>query len=221
MQYCLIRLLLSSVLIFCGYCLAAQQGAYTFVFLSKDPAADKIPQSLEDSLMRGHLTNINRLAAEGKLVVAGPFDGGGGIFILQTASAQEAQDWLRTDPGIQAGRWQTTCFPYRPFVGSVCKVQAPYEMVSYEFVRFDVVVTKFTAQTYPDILRRHEDFVRTLAATGNVITYGVLGNHDVGILIMKGALQREVIEADPGLQEGLFEMSYKKLWVAKGSFCEL
>ncbi|MBT1685304.1 YciI family protein [Dawidia soli] len=198
----------------------AQQDAYTFVFLTKNANADKITQSLLDSLMKGHMANISRLAAEGKLIAAGPFDGGGGIFILRTASTDQAREWLSSDPGILARRWEVTLYPYKPFIGSVCAVKEPYEMVSYAFVRFDMVVTKFTAQNYPDILRRHEEYVRKLATTGNVVTYGILGEHDTGILVMKGEVQPEVIEADPGIQEGLFEVQYKKLYIARGSFCE-
>lgn len=198
----------------------AQQDAYTFVFLTKNADADKISQTLSDSLMKGHMANINCLAAEGKLVAAGPFEGGGGIFILRTASTDQAKEWLSTDPGIRARRWEVALYPYKPLLGAVCAVKEPYEMVSYAFVRFDMVVTKFTAQTYPNILRRHEEFVKKLAATGNVITYGILGEHDAGVLVMKGEVQREVIEADPGIQEGLFDVQYKTLWIAQGSFCE-
>jgi uncharacterized protein YciI len=212
--FCLLVLVSSQ----CGW---AQQDAYTFVFLTKNANADKISQTLSDSLMKGHMANINRLAAERKLAAAGPFEGGGGIFILRTASVDQAKEWLSTDPGIRAKRWEISLYPYKPFLGAVCAVQEPYEMVSYAFVRFDMVVTKFTAQTYPDILRRHEEFVKKLAATGNVITYGILGEqHDAGVLVMKGDVQREVIEADPGIQEGLFEVQYKTLWIAQGSFCE-
>ncbi|MCD9016221.1 YciI family protein [Parachryseolinea silvisoli] len=214
------RLFFCLLLLGPAYCGRAQQDAYTFVFLTKNANADKISQTLLDSLMKGHMANINRLAAEGKLIAAGPFDGGGGIFILRTASTDQAKDWLSTDPGIRARRWEVTLHPYKPLIGSVCAVKEPYEMVSYAFVRFDMVVTKFTAQSYPDILRRHEEFVKKLATTGNVVTYGILGEHDTGILVMKGEVQREVIEADPGIQEGLFEVQYKTLWIAKGSFCE-
>ena len=34
------------------------------------------------------------------------------------------------------------------------------------------------------------------------------------------ALQKEIIEADPGVQEALLQFDIKKLWVAKGAFCE-
>jgi uncharacterized protein YciI len=214
------RLFFCLLLLVSAYCGCAQQDAYTFVFLTKNASADKISQVALDSLMKGHMANINRLAAAGKLIAAGPFEGGGGIFILKTASTDQAKEWLSTDPGVRARRWDVSLYPYKPLIGSVCAVKEPYEMVAYAFVRFDMVVTKFTAQSYPDILRRHEEFVRKLATTGNVVTYGILGAHDVGILVIKGEVQQEVVEADPGIQEGLFEMQYKKLWIAQGSFCE-
>jgi uncharacterized protein YciI len=215
------RLFFCLLLLISAYRGLAQQHAYTFVLLTKNANADKISQTLSDSLMKGHMANINRLAEAGKLVAAGPFEGGGGIFVLRTASTDQAKEWLSTDPGIRAQRWTVELYPYKPFIGSVCAVKEPYEMVSYSFVRFDMVVTKFTAQSYPDILRRHEEFVKQLATTGNVITYGILGEqHDAGVLVMKGNVQREVIEADPGIQEGLFEVQYKTLWIAQGAFCE-
>ncbi|HEX5625786.1 MAG TPA: YciI family protein [Saprospiraceae bacterium] len=58
-----------------------------------------------DSLFDGHMKNINRLASEGKLVVAGPLaknDKYRGIFILDTGSLEEAQLLLETDPAIHA-----------------------------------------------------------------------------------------------------------------------
>jgi uncharacterized protein YciI len=204
-----------------GYCGWAQQDAYTFVFLTKNSNADKISQAQSDSLMKGHMANINRLAAENKLIAAGPFEGGGGIFILRTASVEEANQWLSTDPGIRARRWTISLYPYRPVIGSVCAVKEPYEMVSYAFIRFDMVVTKATAQDYPDILRRQEDFIKKLSTTtGNVVTYGVLGEHDCDIVVMKGNVQREVLETSPGVQEGLMTVSFHTLWIAQGAFCE-
>ncbi len=60
-----------------------------------------------NACFRGHLDNINRLANEGKLVVAGPLGRNEkayrGIFILNTANIQEAELLLRTDPAIMEG----------------------------------------------------------------------------------------------------------------------
>ena len=57
-------------------------------------------------LQTTHLKNIQRLANEGKLLVAGPFlDDGSvrGIYIFNVATLEEAQQLTETDPAIQAG----------------------------------------------------------------------------------------------------------------------
>src|SRR5262245_34071025 len=80
----------------------SQATVYSFVFLHKKTHAVELPKEELDKIMDGHLANIERLANEGKLLVAGPFEGGGGIFILNTTSPEEAKSWLDTDPGIKA-----------------------------------------------------------------------------------------------------------------------
>jgi len=55
----------------------------------------------------GHLQNIEKLAAEGKLVLAGPLATNEytyrGIFILNVTSKSEAGKLLQTDPAIREG----------------------------------------------------------------------------------------------------------------------
>jgi len=57
-----------------------------------------------DSLFRGHMANINRLAETGKLVVAGPLKKNErsyrGIFILNVKTLEEANKLIMTDPAI-------------------------------------------------------------------------------------------------------------------------
>jgi uncharacterized protein YciI len=200
--------------------LSAEAQKFTFVFLNKKPDAEVIAPEQSKKIMEGHMANINRLASEGKLISAGPFEGGGGIFILNTTSLEEAKAWLDTDPGVQAKRWNIEMFPYTPRIGSACAVKEPYEMVNYTFIRFDAIVSKPTAATAPSIIKRHDDYIKQLASSGNVVTEGFFGTGDSGILVMKGDVQKEVIEADPGIQEDLIQFQIKKLFIAKGAFCE-
>jgi uncharacterized protein YciI len=58
-------------------------------------------------IQEGHLANITRLYKEGKVVLAGPFDGGGekrGILIFKVDSIAEADALAATDPAVMAGR---------------------------------------------------------------------------------------------------------------------
>jgi uncharacterized protein YciI len=61
----------------------------------------------EDSLFRGHMDNIIRLASLKKLVLAGPLAKNDrsyeGIFVLDAKTPEEANALLATDPAIQAG----------------------------------------------------------------------------------------------------------------------
>jgi len=200
--------------------LFGQNKVYTIVFLNKKTDAETLPKEQVDKIMEGHMANINRLAKEKKLLAAGPFEGGGGIFILNTTSKEEAQTWLQGDPGIQAKRWDVELLPYTPRVGSICPVGEKYEMIQYTLIRYDVLVSKFTAQDFPQILKQHDDYLKTLTDTGNVVTDAIFGQRDGGILIVKGTLQREVIEADPAVQQELLDVQVRSLWIAKGSFCE-
>lgn len=59
----------------------------------------------EDSIFHGHLDNIGRLAANGSLVLAGPFGENAlyrGLFILNVSNFDEAKKLLATDPAIKA-----------------------------------------------------------------------------------------------------------------------
>ncbi len=194
--------------------------SYTFIFLNARSDKPELPKEEVDKIMKGHMDNMGRLAKEGKLLAAGPFDGGGGIFIFNTASQEEAERWLSTDPGVQAQRWKVEILPYQPRTGSVCPVKEPYDMVTYTFIRFRSNIHKETVADYPSRLRQHENYQKQLAKSGNVVTEGTFGEQEGNILVMRGDVEPEVIEADPAIQGGTMLFDIKKLWIAKGSFCE-
>lgn len=195
----------------------AQEKQYTFVFLHTRKDKPELPKEELDKLMEGHLANINRLAAEGKLVAAGPFDGGGGIFILNTTSIDEANSWLSTDPGIQANRWRLEVLPY---TGTICPLKEPYEMVSYSFIRFKSNIHKETVGDYATLLKKHEEYMKQLTANNQVVTRGSFGDQEGSIVVLNGEVQPETLENDPAVKGGTMLFGLKKLWIAKGSFCE-
>ncbi|MBP6731565.1 MAG: hypothetical protein KA149_05870 [Chitinophagales bacterium] len=95
---------------------------YFFVLLKK--GSNRGQDSLTAvTIQKGHMENINRLAASGKLNVAGPFLDEGdmmGIFIFDCSTEDSVKVMLETDPAVKSGRlayeihpWMTqkgTCF---------------------------------------------------------------------------------------------------------------
>ena len=78
---------------------------YVLVILKTGP--NKVPAGSErDEMFKGHFANMNRLAAEGKLAVAGPFDGADGwrgLFIFAVTDIAEAKALVATDPVVIKG----------------------------------------------------------------------------------------------------------------------
>ena len=97
---------------------------YVMAFLKTGPV------QLKDSVQRrqllmAHLKNIQRLAKEGKLIVAGPFMDNQkieGIFIFNVESVEEAKELTATDPAVKAGELE---IELHPWYGSASLVEIP------------------------------------------------------------------------------------------------
>jgi uncharacterized protein YciI len=87
---------------------ADKNGMKTYVLaILRTGTTDIPPGPARDEIFKGHFANIGRLAAEGKLAVAGPFDsnssGFRGIFILNVPTIEEAKTLTDTDPVVKSG----------------------------------------------------------------------------------------------------------------------
>ena len=102
--------------VFCAISLMAQQQSskkteeelkeYFFVMLKKGPNRSQ-SKAVADSIQKGHMAHINKMAESGDLCIAGPFGDNGdwrGIFIFKTKSIQETKDLVEQDPAIKSGR---------------------------------------------------------------------------------------------------------------------
>lgn len=78
---------------------------YVLVILKTGPTPMP-PGEERDAMFRGHFANMNRLAADGKLVLAGPLDGVDGrrgLFILAVTDIEDAAAIVATDPVVIQG----------------------------------------------------------------------------------------------------------------------
>jgi uncharacterized protein YciI len=86
---------------------ADQRGMRSYVLVVLKTGPNKVaPGKERDEMFAGHFANIKRLAADGKLAVAGPFDGidgWRGLFIFAVKDIEEAKQLTATDPVIMKG----------------------------------------------------------------------------------------------------------------------
>jgi len=80
---------------------------YVLCILKTGPNDAKITGKERDDIFAGHFANINKLAGEGKLAVAGPFEKNDktwrGLYIFNVATIAEAEKLVVLDPGVKSG----------------------------------------------------------------------------------------------------------------------
>lgn len=96
---------------------ADQNGMKKYVFcLLKTGTNTTASKEESKKLFEGHMSNISKLAKEGKLVVAGPFMKNDrnyrGIYIFNVETVDEAQKLVATDPAIQAKLLEAELTPW-------------------------------------------------------------------------------------------------------------
>jgi len=87
---------------------------YVMALLKKGPNRSQ-DSTTAANIQAGHMKNIERMAKEGTLVVAGPFEDDWdvrGIYIFNVATVEEAQKLTATDPAIFAGRLVMELHPF-------------------------------------------------------------------------------------------------------------
>lgn len=81
--------------------------SYVLCILKTGPKDAEIEGDARKEVFAGHFANIGRLAAEGKLVVAGPFAQNDrsyrGLYIFNVATVEEAEKLVILDPAVKAG----------------------------------------------------------------------------------------------------------------------
>lgn len=192
-----------------------------FVFLNSNPDKPEMDEKQVEKLMEGHLANINKLAEAGKLTAAGPFEGGGGIFVLVAKSREEAISYLAEDPGVQSNRWNMEYLPLKFINSGTCKTEKPYEMVTYQFVRILPKVKR--KGDIRKALRQHKKFVKGISEKDLFVAAGEFQNPLGGFLILKVDSEeqvKQILEKDEALSGDRLSYTLKPLWIAKGTFCQ-
>jgi uncharacterized protein YciI len=93
---------------------AGEMKRYWLVLLQKGPNRSQDSISA-DKIQTAHMANINRLAKEGKLIMAGPIgieNDLRGIFLMNCADSTEVENFVKTDSAVITGRLIMKYYPW-------------------------------------------------------------------------------------------------------------
>ncbi len=96
---------------------ADERGMKNYVFcILKTGTNTTATDKEKGEFFKGHMDNINRLAKEGKLAIAGPFGKNDknyrGIFVFNVATIEEAKKLVESDPAVKANIFEYELTPW-------------------------------------------------------------------------------------------------------------
>ena len=106
---------------------ADERGMRKYVLVILKTGPNKMPEGEQRKAMfAGHFANMEKLASQGKLVVAGPFgkndEGWRGLFLFAVETTEEARALTATDPVITNGEMVAE---FHPWYGSAAAMLLP------------------------------------------------------------------------------------------------
>jgi len=190
--------------------------AYFVALLFRPWNAPQLSREAAEKLQQEHMANIRKLAAEHKLVIAGPFlddTALRGIFVFQAESAAQAQEWANSDPSVKAGRLAVEIHgPWLIDANAIHTASAPDELEQYTLVLMkrtdkwtsDAVGFNFVVKEYPA-------FAKEMTGLGHVAIAGLFplsvpGKLRAVTIFRVGTEQTaSLLKEDPTVKNGLLE----------------
>ncbi len=226
------RALLAAVL--AGLCLQAQTptptARYYVVFLRPDPARKPLEKAEGARIQAAHMANIHKMADDGVLIAAGPFDDKpatiSGIFVFHCESLQVAQAIAARDPTVVEHRNTVDVHAWDGPLG-----------IGVEYFRLHKAdpATPENMQVHPlgmlyrgtawdekgstreGLLAEHERYVGQLREKGKLGAAGaVKGPDELLGLVMFNPIAFEdaqgLLNKDPAVQAGVLRVEYHHWW---------
>ncbi len=205
----------------------AKSAQYFIVLLNRPANAPQLSKEAGEKLQEEHMANIRKMAAEHKLVIAGPFMDDTalrGIFVLQADSAAQAQEWAESDPAVRAGRLSVEVRgPWLIDPGAIHNPAEPPGMEQYTLVlmkRGDK--WKPDAPGFMEVMKQHHAFIKKMTDQGNLAIAGPFPLDDQGELrgvtkFCVGAEQTaKLTQDDPIVKAGLLKTEIHPWATGKG-----
>lgn len=164
---------------------AADLHSYCWGFLNAHPERSEIPQAEAQEIQKEHLAHMNRMAAMGRLLAAGPLatpGGARGLLVYRCNSVDEAVDWTKADPAVVNKRlavemyfWNATGLWGEPLASRrKADPNAKFEMVQLPFAVIEKSPAFQSKDRLPDDVRTaHLAYADQQMAEGRLRSYGL------------------------------------------------
>jgi uncharacterized protein YciI len=211
-----------------------EMAVYQMGLLTRGPGWTAESTTETERVQAEHMKHIQKMAADGKLVGAGPITDGGqlrGIFIFAVPSLEEAKALAGADPAVKAGRLAVEVHPWfgpkgigaKYFAQRKANPEAKVEMETYQLALLRRG-PKATAESTPESAKMQADH---LANIFKMIESGKLGaagpftdgGDVVGIFVFRvGSLEeaKALAETDPLVKAGKMIVELHPWMAAKG-----
>jgi uncharacterized protein YciI len=205
----------------------AKPAQYFFVLLNRPANAPQLSNEAGEKLQADHMANIRKMAAEHKLVIAGPFMDDTvlrGVFVFQADSAVQVQEWADSDPAVKAGHLSAEV--HGPWLIDPSTIHNPVEPPGFE--QYTLVLMKRgehwnpNAPEFIDVMMQHSGFVNRMTEQGNLAIAGSFPFSDQGELrgvaiFRVGAEQTaKLTQDDPTIRTGLLKTEIHPWGTGKG-----
>ncbi|MDN5203756.1 YciI family protein [Fulvivirgaceae bacterium BMA10] len=195
--------------------------SYVLAILSVNAESFSLSEHEKNSIQKKHAANIRALMEQGKLLVVGPFEGGGGIYVFKPDSKESIVEILNEDPAVKANRFNVEVFNWTPRIGNVCSTDTAAEALKYNFVRYEFNIYKATVRKLPELLDQHKEHLKSFESSGVIVIEGYFDNNEGEILLCKKDTDLDaLIGRDPTVMNGFMIPEIRSLFVSEGSFCE-
>jgi uncharacterized protein YciI len=205
----------------------AKAAQYFLVLLTRPSNAPQLSKEAGEKLQEEHMTNIRKMAAEHKLVIAGPFMDDTvlrGIFVFQADSVAQVQEWADSDPAVKAGRLSAEV--HGPWLIEPSAIHNPSEPPGFE--QYTLVLMKRgdgwnpNAPEFMDVMKQHHALVKQMTEQGKLAVAAPFSLDDPGELrgvsIFRVGVEEtaRLLQDDPAVRAGLVKTEIHPWGTGKG-----
>lgn len=224
-------LTLIAAVVLTGQCALAQDAQtngtsrYYVAFLRPDPARKPLTKDEGERIQTAHMANIHKMAEEGVLVSAGPFEDTpltiSGIFIFKVNSLEQAQEIALKDPTVVEHRNTIDVHAWDGPAGIGVEYarlhkldpKTPENMQVHPFC----MIFEKAGDVPEALMTAHAAYVRKLKADGKLSAAGRV-NGEVGLagLVVFKVIPMEeaqkLLMDDPAVKAGAFRVEFHHWW---------